>query len=205
LPVRVLDANGRGNTFLLSFAIEWASQQPGVEVINLSLGTPYDSKILREAIANVLAQGIVVVAAAGNDGVQTIQYPAGYSDVVGVTALDANNQKPEFANYGGDWIDIAAPGVGIMSTMINEQGAGYASWSGTSMATAFVSSAAALVEGQVLARSGPNEPTPVHLINTGVIIDSLNPNYAGQLGRLLNVSAALSVHEMILYIPYSRR
>ena len=205
LPVRVLDANGRGNTFLLSYAIEWASQQPGVEVINLSLGTPYDSRILREVIANVLAQDIVVVAAAGNDGVQTVQFPAGYPEVVGVTALDGNNQKPEFANYGNGWIDLAAPGVGIMSTMISDQGVGYASWSGTSMATAFVSAAAVLVEGQALALGSPNEPVGGHLFNTGVIVDSLNPTYAGQLGRLLNVSAALSVHEMILYIPYSRR
>ena len=73
------------------------------------------------------------------------------------------------------------------------------------MATAFVSAAAILVEGQALALGSPNEPVGGHLVNTGVIVDSLNPTYAGQLGRLLNVSAALSVHEMILYIPYSRR
>jgi subtilisin family serine protease len=205
LPVRVLDSNGRGNTFLLAYAIEWAAQQPYVQVINLSLGTEFDSKILRDVIADVVERGIVVVAAAGNGNSNQVKFPAGYQNVIGVTAVDSSSHKASFANYGGGWVDIAAPGVGIMSTMISEEGAGYATWSGTSMSTAFVSGAAALLAG----KSGSRAATPTNLseqlVNSGSILDLLNPLYAGEIGRLLDVSAALEVRPFALYLPEASR
>lgn len=201
LPVRVLDENGRGNTFLLAYAIEWVAQQPGVQVINLSLGTEFDSKILRDVIESVVEQGILVVAAAGNNGTDQVQYPAGYPGVVGVTAVDGDLHKATFANYGSGWVDIAAPGVGIMSTMINAEGAGYATWSGTSMSTAFVSGAAVLVaekwDAQVATLGGMVD----QLLNTGLVVDALNPLFAGKIGRLLDVSAALDVKPSLLFMP----
>jgi hypothetical protein len=210
LPVRVLDENGRGNTFLLAYAIEWAAQQPGVKVINLSLGTEGDSQILHDVIENVLAQGILVVAAAGNNNTNQIQYPAGYDGVISVTALDADSHKADFANYGENWVDVAAPGVGIMSTMINEDGPGYATWSGTSMATAFVSGAGALVaeqwSDQIRDASGVLDDGMFgRIVGTGVVVDALNPLFAGQIGRLLDVSAALGVQPMLLFMPQTRK
>ena len=215
LPVRVLDENGRGNTFLLAYAIEWVSQQPGVKVINLSLGTQFDSRILHDAIDRAIAKGMLVVAAAGNNGTSQIQYPAGYENVVGVTAVDENSLKASFANYGAGWVDVAAPGVGIMSTMISEEGPGYATWSGTSMSTAFVSGAAALV-AEKWAPAGVSqadfdakmsiridEGILAHLTETGLAVDALNPLYVGQIGRLLDVSAALEVDAEVLYMPES--
>ncbi|MCC6458149.1 MAG: S8 family serine peptidase [Caldilineaceae bacterium] len=201
LPVRVLDENGRGNTFLLAYAIEWASQQPGVKVINLSLGTEFDSVILRSVIAETMAQGIVIVAAAGNNGSEQIQYPAGYPDVIGVTALDHGMHKATFANFGEGWVDIAAPGVGIMSTMVNEQGPGYATWSGTSMATAFVSGAAVLVMGKMHTEATTPLGVANQLVATGLELDSLNPDYQGKIGRLLDVSAALDVTDLLMFMP----
>jgi subtilisin family serine protease len=201
LPVRVLDENGRGNTFLLAYAIEWVVQQPNVKVINLSLGTDFDSKILRDTIANAVEQGIVVVAAAGNSGTSKVQYPAGYHDVVGVTAVDGNSIKADFANFGTEWVDVAAPGVAIMSTMISEQGAGYATWSGTSMATAFVSGAAVLVVEKWNVESAHDDALLAQLVETGLTLDALNPIYAGQIGRQLDVSAALEVDAALLYVP----
>lgn len=188
LPVRVLDANGRGNVFTLAYAIEWATAQ-GADVINLSLGAEGDSQVLAEAIAAAQAQGVIVVAAAGNDASNIVQYPAGYAGVLAVTAVDDQNVKADFANFGANWVDLAAPGVGITSTVPYSGGMGYASWSGTSMATAFVSGAA------LLARALDPNATPAEigadLRSAGDNLDGKNPNFAGQLGVLLNVGAAL--------------
>jgi serine protease len=146
-----------------------------------------------------------VVAAAGNDDTDLVQYPAGYEGVISVTAIDGGYLKAPFANYGRGWVDIAAPGVGIMSTMINDEGAGYASWSGTSMSTAFVSGAAALVIGKTLEPSIATSDIDSHLWNSGKEIDTFNPTYAGQLGRLLNVNGALQVPEMQYFMPFAQR
>ncbi|MBW7885091.1 MAG: S8 family serine peptidase [Caldilineaceae bacterium] len=207
LPVRVLNRNGTGNTFVLAYAIEW-SVAHGADVINLSLGTDTDSIALSQTIESALAQGVVVVAASGNNGDKSPHYPASYPGVIGVTAVDDNYIKASFANYGTDAIDIAAPGVGITSTIvrINDSGAvesGYASWSGTSMAAPFVSAAAALVQ-QVM------EPQPAQsaatvtvaqvkdrLTSTGCAIDSVagNEGYAGEIGRFIDIGAAVKGSE----------
>jgi thermitase len=189
LPVRVLDANGRGNVFTLAYAIEWAVQE-GADVINLSLGAEGDSQVLADAINNAQTQGVVVVAAAGNDDVNALQYPAGYAGVLGVTAVDDQNSKAAFANYGSHWIDLAAPGVGITSTVPYSGGVGYASWSGTSMSTAFVSGASALVRA-ARPDATANE-IGAQLIEAGANLDAANPGYVRQLGVLLDVGATLT-------------
>ena len=144
LPVRVLDVDGRGETFMLAYAIDWAVAN-GADVINLSLGLDADAMVLKTAIANAQRHGVLITAAAGNDNVVTPQYPAVYPGVVAVTALDEANHKADFANYGADWIDLAAPGVSITSTIPVSGDIMYAPWSGTSMAVPFVSGAAALL------------------------------------------------------------
>ncbi|MEZ4718961.1 MAG: S8 family serine peptidase [Caldilineaceae bacterium] len=190
LPVRVLDSNGRGNMFTLAYAIEWAVAQ-GADVINLSVGAESDSRVLRDTIAEAVAQGVVVVAAAGNLNSAAVQYPAGYPDVLGVTAVDGANVKASFASYGAGWVDIAAPGVGITSTIVGPQGSGYASWSGTSMSAPFVAGAAALVR-QAEPTAAPAQIAS-RLTAAAADIDALNPAHAGQLGGLLDAAAALDV------------
>ena len=190
LPVRVLDSNGRGNMFTLAYAIEWAVDQ-GADVINLSVGAESDSRVLRDTIAEAVAQGVVVVAAAGNLNSAAVQYPAGYPDVLSVTAVDGANVKASFASYGAGWVDIAAPGVGITSTIVGPQGSGYASWSGTSMSAPFVAGAAALVR-QAEPTAAPAQIAS-RLTAAAADIDALNPTHAGQLGGLLDAAAALDV------------
>ena len=190
LPVRVLDSNGRGNMFTLAYAIEWAVAQ-GADVINLSVGAESDSRVLRDTIAEAVAQGVVVVAAAGNLNSAAVQYPAGYPDVLSVTAVDGANVKASFASYGAGWVDIAAPGVGITSTIVGPQGSGYASWSGTSMSAPFVAGAAALVR-QAEPTAAPAQIAS-RLTAAAADIDALNPTHAGQLGGLLDAAAALDV------------
>jgi subtilisin family serine protease len=161
----------------------------GADVVNLSLGMPYRSILVGEAIERAQATGVTVVAAAGNQGVQRMQFPAGYPAVLAVTAVDSANRKAAFANYGAEWVDLAAPGVGITSTVIGPQGSGYASWSGTSMATPFVSGAAALVHARF---PGATAGEVASLLTaTRVDLNSANPTLSGQVGGLLDIGDAL--------------
>jgi thermitase len=213
LPVRVLDANGRGNTFTLAYAIEWAVRN-GADVINLSLGTPYDSKVLRETVAWAQAQGAILVAAAGNSNTSSLQYPVGYPGVIGVTALAPDDRKADFANYGS-WVELAAPGVAITSTIIGPEGSGYAAWSGTSMATPFVSGAAALARQQSPTAS-PAEIATL-LMQHGRNLSAQNPQFSGQLGTGLDIGQALTgvstaatfvvpeQHSTFVYLPLTMR
>lgn len=192
LPVRVLDTNGRGNTFLLAYAIEWAVDN-GTDVINLSLGTDQDSRVLRDVIERATAHGVIVVAAAGNQNQSLERYPAAYpfKGVLAVTAVDDHNAKAAFANFG-PWIDLAAPGVGITSSVIGPQGLGYASWSGTSMATPFVSGAAALAR-----EAEPNESVDEVAARLKLHAGDLPDG----LGGLLDVTEALAGDEPPLLTP----
>ena len=189
LPVRVLDADGRGNTFVLAYAIDWAVAN-GASIINLSLGSDGDATVLQEAIARAQSQGVLVTAAAGNDNSATPQYPAAYPGVVAVTAVDEANHKADFANYGAGWIDLAAPGVAITSTIPVSGSILYATWSGTSMAVPFVSGAAALLRQQHPGAQ-PAQLTDM-LVQSGADLNDLNPGYTGQLGRMVDISASLA-------------
>ena len=198
LPVRVLDTDGRGNIFTLAYAIEWAVAQ-GADVINLSLGAEGDSLVLHDTIQRVIDQGVIVVAAAGNSNTTTPQYPAIYPGVIAVTAVDGANQKADFANYGAQWVDMAAPGVGITSTMVGPLGSGYASWSGTSMSAPFVSGAVALLR-QALPAVAPAE-IAARFISHSQKLDAQNPTYRGQLGGLLNIDATLADTPVVTPTP----
>jgi len=189
MPVRVLARNGRGDTVMLALAMMWATLQQA-DVINMSLGTDFPSILLREATAYALAANVVVVAASGNSGTSTVQYPAGFPGVIGVTAVDAANRKAEFANYGPGWIDLAAPGVGITSTVVGPGGSGYASWSGTSMATPFVSGAAALARQKL--PTGVTATIAQLLQSNATDLNAANAAYVNQLGRLLDIGAAIA-------------
>jgi subtilisin family serine protease len=133
----------------------------------------------------------VIVAAAGNDGADTPQYPASFPGVLGVTAVDDGDRKADFANYGAAWIDLASPGVGITSTVPVSPPILYATWSGTSMAVPFVSGAAALVRQQQ--PDAAPETVAAELVAGGRDLDAVNPQYAGQLGRMLDIGAALGL------------
>jgi thermitase len=189
LPVRVLDVEGQGNVFKLAHAVGWAVEN-GAKVINLSLGIEEETETLAHVLAEAQAAGVIIVAAAGNDNSNEVQYPIGYEGVIGVTALATATQKADFANYG-PWVDLAAPGVGITSTIIGPEGSGYASWRGTSMATAFVSGAAALARQKYPYPISSTAEIATLLIDTASGVDDANPAYAGQLGRLLDTGAAV--------------
>ena len=142
LSVKVLDSTGSGYYSWIANGITWAADN-GAKVINLSLGGTSSSLTLQNAVNYAVNKGVVVVAAAGNNGNSLKFYPAAYTNVVSVAATDSNDHKASWSNYG-TWVTMAAPGVNIFSSY---QG-GYAYLSGTSMATPFVSGVAALIWSQ---------------------------------------------------------
>lgn len=140
--IKVLNASGSGYLSDVIEGIQWAIEKK-LQVINLSLGTTSDIQSFHEAIIAAKNAGIVIVAAAGNNGPgdNTVSYPAKYSEVIAVSATDRKDQIASWSSRGPE-VDLAAPGVDIYSTY---KGTGYATLSGTSMATPHVTGAAALV------------------------------------------------------------
>ena len=140
----MLDSSGSGSLSDVIAGIEW-SQNKGMQVISMSLGTNTDYQSLHDACDAAYAEGIVVVAAAGNDGNppgkgDNVDYPGAYSSVIAVAATGSNDERARWSSTGPD-VELAAPGVSIYSTYLG----GYATKSGTSMACPHVSGTAALV------------------------------------------------------------
>ncbi len=142
--VKVLGADGSGTYAGIAQGIEWAVEN-GMDVINMSLGGSQGSTALEQAVDNAYNSGVVVVAAAGNSGSRgkrnTIGYPAKYSSVIAVGAVDSSNNRASFSSVGSE-LEVMAPGVNILSSV---PGNGYDSYNGTSMASPHVAGAAALI------------------------------------------------------------
>ncbi|QHT57758.1 S8 family serine peptidase [Cellulomonas sp. H30R-01] len=144
LPVRVLDADGFATDSTVAAGIAWATSH-GADVVNLSLGGDAPSPVLAAAIRGAVDAGVVVVAAAGNDGDQSPMYPAAYAPqidgLLAVTATDDAGALTTFSNTG-DWVTLAAPGDRIIGP---GPGQAYLAGTGTSFAAPSVAGAAALV------------------------------------------------------------
>ncbi|AUS10057.1 peptidase S8 [Laceyella sacchari] len=143
LPVRVLNEQGEGTAADIADGIKYAADQ-GAQVINVSLGGPESSLTIKNAVDYAWNKGAIVVAAAGNESTDQPSYPAYYSRALAVASTDSDDQRSWFSNYG-PWVDVAAPGGNIYSTVT---GGGYAYDSGTSMAAPHVSGIAGLLAGQ---------------------------------------------------------
>ncbi len=139
--VKVLDDTGSGYHSWIADGITWASDN-GAQVINMSLGGSSGSSTLQNAVDYAWSKGVVVVAAAGNSNTDALHYPAAYTNVIAVGATDNTDAKASFSNYGSSWVDVAAPGVGILSTT---KDGSYQVWNGTSMATPHVAGEAGLI------------------------------------------------------------
>jgi len=187
MPVKVMQASGVANYSAIAQGVLYAAQK-GARVINLSLGGYSYSNALRDAVqAAADIYGAVVIAGAGNDGISAPFYPAAYESVLAVTGTDQNDVKASFSDYGS-WVDVSAPSVAITTTFM---GGDYGTVQGTSYAAAFVSGQTGLIWSQ-----HPDwDPSVVgaQISYTSEDIDSLNPGYAGQLGRgRINAHAAVT-------------
>ena len=121
-------------------AIRYAADN-GADIISSSYGGPTYSSLSNDAIEYANSLGVLLIAAAGNDNTDAPHYPASYSKVLSVGATDQNDARASFSNYGVD-VDVAAPGVSILSTLPSN---GYGYKSGTSMSTPLVAGLAGLV------------------------------------------------------------
>jgi thermitase len=140
MNVKVADDRGRFDSSVAAKGITWAVDHH-VEVINLSLVSTEPSIVLEEAINYAWNNGVVVVAAAGNLVGDKVVYPAYYTNCIAVAATDCDDHVATWSSHG-DWVDVAAPGVDIYSTLPENK---YGYKSGTSMAAAYVSGLAGLL------------------------------------------------------------
>jgi thermitase len=182
LAGKVLNDNGSGFTSDLVDGINWAVSA-GAKVINMSLAVRA-SRTLETAVNNAWKKGVVLVAAAGNTGNQTMMYPGAYPNVIAVGATDNKDVKASFSTYG-TWVDVAAPGVNVYSTFPNHdfvlaaqynRSLGYDMGSGTSMATPIVAATAALVWSKIPAAA--NAAVRLKVESTTDTIDGVGTYWA---------------------------
>lgn len=149
MPLKMLDDEGYGTSVEAVEAIYYAVAN-GADVISCSWGDTEHSRAMQDALAFAYSEGVVLVAAAGNESSDELFYPAAYPEVIGVAATDRNDRRQPASSFG-DWVDVAAPGDSILSLRAAGTSAG-AAWSafatrlsGTSMAAPHVAGACALM------------------------------------------------------------
>jgi len=165
VPVRVLDSCGAGTTSMVHNGLQWilANHLAGEKaVVNMSIGFDASAKSIDSDITALLAEGVVVVAAAGNDGGSSCNTtPAGTPGTISVGAIDRSSKEAYYSNFG-DCVDIFAPGSEVLSawpkngsTLNNST---YYLETGTSMAAPHVSGVAALLlVGRTITSTTPSE------------------------------------------------
>lgn len=173
MPVKIGNCNG---SLTAGYeGIIWAADN-GADVINMSWGGGGQSTYGQNVCDYAWNQGSILVAAAGNDGVNSVFYPAGYNNVVSVASTTSGDAKSSFSNYG-TWIDISAPGSSILSC---NEGTTYQVTQGTSMASPMVAGLLGLMKSHAVGAS--NSDLINCLYSSADNIDAANSSYVGFLG-----------------------
>ncbi len=186
MPLRVLNSRGFGQVSDIADSIRFSADN-GAQVINMSLGGPLPSLVMKKSIDHAHKKGVTIVAAAGNGGKRAKSYPAAYNHVIAVAATQFDRSTTFYSQWG-DYVDIAAPGG---NTRIDQNGDGrpdgvmqetlkngntnehdFALYMGTSMASPHVAAAAALVIAQ-----GVTHPDKVEKVLQETASDSESSRY----------------------------
>ena len=157
-------------------AIKYAADHHA-QVINCSWGGPGGGSFGQDVINYATSRNSLVIAAAGNDGTNSLDYPASFANVLSVASVNSDDRRSSFSNFGF-LVDISAPGANIYSTFNNNK---YGNLSGTSMSTPLVSSAAALVKARFPELD--MQQVGEQLTSSTDNVDGKNPSYIGQLGK----------------------
>ena len=153
----------------------------GANVINCSWGSVGSSSSFDQDIINYAAinKDVLVVCAAGNNGLDTQHFPSSYDNVISVAATDASDVKAGFSNYNYT-VDVCAPGVNILSTLFNDT---YASWDGTSMASPIAAGCAAMIKSKFPAFNAAQVGEQLRVTCDNIYTVSGNESYIGKLGK----------------------
>ncbi len=178
LAAKVEDVNGDIYASAVASAVRWSTEQ-GADVINISLGGPVGDPLLRAAVEDAHAAGVLVVASAGNDGTTSLNYPAAYPTVLAVGSTTRDGAaRSHFSQYGA-WVDVAAPGEELVAAY---PGGGYVLADGTSFSSPLVAGAAAVL------RAGRPDATPAQV--AAALTTTARATPAGFGSGLVDVASA---------------
>ena len=184
MPIRVLGPDGSGDVVNIASAITWAVAR-GAQVINLSLGSSKDSKVVQDAIKAATAKKVLITSSAGNANVDKMTFPASASahvdGILSVGSVSSLDIKSAFSNYDQE-MQLVAPGESVYAPAPGNM---MAAWSGTSQAAPMAAGALALALGQTLKPSVTASGLLDKLSNTALNVYSLpgNKPYIDKLGN----------------------
>lgn len=181
MPIRAFSADGVSDAFSVAQGIKYAVDH-GARVINLSFGSTEDSPVMHDAVTYAHQRGVLMIAAMGNENKGddvAPQFPAKWNlEVMGVAALDGNNHKAVFSNFGAS-VSVSATGVDLFSLYPELNNVpDYAMWSGTSFAAPLATATAALI-----LEDNPHQDIRRTIEDTASNIDAQNTGFSGKLGR----------------------
>lgn len=191
MPVKVLNGQGHGSHSNIAAGVIWATDH-GADVINMSIAGPSSTILLHDAVEYAIRRGVVVVAAAGNEGTSRRTYPAAYPGVISVAATNESDRLYSWSNRGS-WVTLAAPGCAY-------SGRPHARWGwlcGTSLASPIVAGTVGLMLS-LAPRTGRVRLTQMLTGNTQHVVQTARAGQNLAHGRL---DAARALRSVLAAMP----
>jgi subtilisin family serine protease len=187
MPLKAFHADGTASIYDVARAIRYAVDN-GADVISMSFAYPASSPVLQAAIAYATGNGVLCVASAGNEGTETVMYPAGYRRVIGVGSVNFSDVISPFSNSGSS-VHTSAPGEALVTLF---PGGNYAAVWGTSFSSALVAGAAGIMKS---IRPNLDYGDVQNALNAGVRLDPAMEIGRARLDLLLSLTELLEPSE----------